>query len=232
MYNNLIINGKIQMENTSIFDIIGPIMIGPSSSHTAGAVRLGLLSRTLYGKKPSQVEITLYNSFAQTQKGHGTDKGVIGGILGFNVDNPDIKFAKDIAKKENLKFSINSTQDPNRHPNSVDIILDNNMEIKGNSKGAGEIEIIQINDFQVNMDGNLPCLVMIYKDKPGMISAVSKLIQEEEINIATFECKRTAKGETASMVVSLDAKPSADILNKIQELADVYLIRSIEGLKK
>lgn len=220
------------MENVSIFDIIGPVMIGPSSSHTAGAVRLGLMARNIYGQKPSKVKINLYNSFASTQKGHGTDKGLVGGILGFDVDNEDIKNSLNIVKKQGISVQINTKEDYQRHPNSVDIVFDDEMKIKGNSTGAGEIEIIQIDSFKVSIIGDLPCLVMVYKDKPGMISSVSKLIQDENINIATFECTRTGKGEEASMVINLDARLSDDIVQKIKEIPDVYFVRSLEGLKK
>lgn len=220
------------MENASILDIIGPIMIGPSSSHTAGAVRLGLMARNIYGKEPQKIEITLYNSFAGTHKGHGTDKGLVGGLLGFEVDNTEIKNALGIAKDKNISLKIKSAENPQRHPNSVDILLDETTKIKGDSTGAGEIEIIQINAFDVSIIGHLPCLVMVYKDKPGMINAVTKLIQEENINIATFECTRTGRGEEASMVITLDAKPSDNIVEKILAIADVYFVRSLEGLKK
>lgn len=220
------------MDNTSIFDIIGPIMVGPSSSHTAGAVRLGLMARHIYEKKPSTVDITLYNSFAKTQKGHGTDKGIIGGILGFDVDNPDIKYAEEIAEKENIKISIKTLDDIDRHPNSVDIALDKKMTIKGQSTGGGEIEITNINDSPVSIDGNLPCLVVIDKDQPGMIAHVTRILQEENLNIATFECHRTGRGEIASMVISLDTKPKDDIIDKIKTHEDVYFVRIIEGLKK
>lgn len=220
------------MEDSSLFDIIGPIMIGPSSSHTAGAVRLGLMARHIYGQEPQKIEIALYNSFANTRKGHGTDKGLVGGILGMNVDNTDIRKSLEIAQNKNISIEITTKENPSRHPNSVDIIINDETKIKGNSTGAGEIEIIQINSFKVSIIGNLPCLVMVYKDKPGMISAVSKLIQEENINIATFECTRTGRGEDASMVITLDAKPSEKISQRIKEIPDVYFVRSLEGLKK
>jgi len=220
------------MNDSSIFDIIGPIMIGPSSSHTAGAVRLGLMARNIYGKKPSCVKINLYNSFSKTKKGHGTDKGLVGGILGLDVDNTDIKNSLLIAKDQNISVEINLKENPERHPNSVDIIFDEKMKIKGDSTGAGEIRIIQIDSFKVSIIGNLPCLVMVYKDKPGMISAVSKFIQEENINIATLECSRTGKGEEASMVIALDIKPSDNIVQKIETIPDVYFVRNVDGLKK
>ncbi|MEI8377760.1 MAG: L-serine ammonia-lyase, iron-sulfur-dependent subunit beta [bacterium] len=220
------------MENTSLFDIIGPVMIGPSSSHTAGAVRLGLLARNIYGSQPSKVQIVLYNSFSKTQKGHGTDKGLIGGILGFDVDNPNIKNSLAIAQEKNISIDIFWEENSARHPNSVDIIFDNLIAVSGDSTGAGEVQIIQINDFKVSIIGNLPCLVMVYKDKPGMISAVSKLIQDENINIATFECTRTGKGEDASMVIALDAKLPDAVVKEIEQIPDVYLVRSLEGLKK
>jgi L-serine dehydratase len=220
------------MENTSLFDIIGPVMIGPSSSHTAGAVRLGLMARNIYGKEPKKVKINLYNSFAKTHKGHGTDKGLVGGILGFEVDNIDIRNSLEIAHSKGIEVEFNCKDNPSRHPNSVDIIFDDEMKIKGNSTGAGEIDIIQIKDFKVSIVGHLPCLVMVYKDKPGMINAVSQFIQEENINIATFTCTRTGRGEEASMVIELDAKPSDGIVDKIAQIPDIYFVRSLEGLKK
>lgn len=220
------------MENTSLFDIIGPVMIGPSSSHTAGAVRLGLMARNIYGAQPSKVQIVLYNSFSKTQKGHGTDKGLIGGILGWDVDNVNIKNSIEIAHEKNIEIDIFLQEDAGRHPNSVDIFFDDLISISGDSVGAGEIKIIQINDFKVSIAGNLPCIVMVYKDKPGMINAVSKLIQDENINIATFECTRTGKGEDASMVIALDAKPPETVIKEIEQIPDVYFVRSLEGLKK
>ena len=220
------------MENTSLFDIIGPVMIGPSSSHTAGAVRLGLLARNIYGAQPAKVHIVLYNSFSKTQKGHGTDKGLVGGILGFDVDNANIKNSLELAQEKNITIEIFLEEDSSRHPNSVDIIFDDLISVSGDSTGAGEVRIIQINDFKVSIIGNLPCLVMVYKDKPGMINAVSKFIQDENINIATFECTRTGKGEDASMVIALDAKLPDAVVKEIENIPDIYFVRSLEGLKK
>ena len=151
------------MKYISIFDIVGPIMVGPSSSHTAGAVRLGYLARKVYAEKPDCVKFTLYNSFAKTGKGHGTDQGLLGGILGFDVDNTRIRDAKKIAEEQGIKFEFGIAEDIGRHPNSVDILFLGNdrMKICGNSLGAGVIQIIEINGFKVDLRGDLPTLLLI-----------------------------------------------------------------------
>jgi len=225
---------EIFMKNTSIFDIVGPIMIGPSSSHTAGAVRLGLMARKIYNSELKKVVFTLYNSFAKTGKGHGTDKGLLGGIQGFEVDDTRIKEAHEYAQKAGIKYEFRYKDNPDRHPNAVDIEFLNGseMSISGNSIGGGEIKITAINGFNVDLDGTLPTLLMVYKDKPGMISKVTGFIQEAQINIATLNCDREAKGETATMTICLDSVLPEDIVDKIKNLPDVYLVRNIDVLRK
>ena len=143
------------MKQSSIIDIISPVMVGPSSSHTAGAVRLGLLARNVYDAKPDKVTFRLYNSYANTGKGHGTDKGLLAGLLGLSVDDTRIKdiFNLDIAKQFEYKFEY--VEDFNRHPNAVDFIFEgmHSMKISGDSIGAGEVIIRKINDFSVKFTG-------------------------------------------------------------------------------
>ncbi|MBO8430093.1 L-serine ammonia-lyase, iron-sulfur-dependent, subunit beta, partial [Spirochaetes bacterium] len=144
------------MKQSTIIDIISPIMAGPSSSHTAGAVRLGLMAKNIYQKKPEKVTFILYNSFAQTGKGHGTDKGLLAGLLGLPVDDSRIKniFSSELAQQ--FEYNYEYLEDFNRHPNAVDFVLDGEngkMTISGESVGAGEIVIRKINDFSVKLTG-------------------------------------------------------------------------------
>ena len=176
------------MHQSSIIDIISPIMAGPSSSHTAGAVRLGLLARNIYKAKPQKVTFKLYNSYALTGKGHGTDKGLLAGILGFSVADERIKTVFDTVEAKEIDYSFEFLQDFNRHPNAVDFIFegDLNLFISGNSIGAGEIEITNINNFSVKLNGKYNTLLLVYEDMPGVISTVTKLIQEDNVNIASL----------------------------------------------
>jgi L-serine dehydratase len=222
------------MKYISILDIIGPSMIGPSSSHTAGAVRLGLLARNIYGSKPGWVKFTLYNSFAKTGKGHGTDKALIAGILGFNVDDPRIRNSYEYAKNESIQIEFAAEDDPLRHPNAVDFTFYNeaSMFISGKSLGAGEVEIDNIKGFKASIRGDLHTIFIIHKDKPGMLSRVTEFIQEANLNIATLLCERNEKGKEAAMTICLDSVPSEDLINSIQNISGVYIVRSIDVLKK
>lgn len=222
------------MKYISILDIIGPSMIGPSSSHTAGAVRLGLLARNIYGKKPGWVKFTLYNSFAKTGKGHGTDKALIAGILGFKVDDERIRNSYEYAAKEEIQIEFETKESPSRHPNAVDFTLYNetSMVISGKSLGAGEVEIDYIKGFNANIRGDLPTIYMIHKDKPGMLSSVTKFLQNENVNIATLHCERNEKGKEAAMTICLDSVPSQEIIRAIEEIPGVYIVRSIDVIEK
>lgn len=217
------------MEQQSIFSVISPIMAGPSSSHTAGAVRLGLMARNIYKQSFSKVKFILYNSFATTGFGHGTDKGLLAGLLGYGVDDTSIKHIFEIVS--DVEYSYDYVQDISRYPNSVDIIIDDDMKISGDSVGAGEIRITSINEFAVSINGNYDTLIMIYKDKPGMISVVSDLIQKHKINIATLHCGRSSKGGAASMCIELDLPASDDIVEKIKTIKDVFFVTNVRKLK-
>ena len=218
----------------TLFDVIGPIIIGPSSSHTAGAVRIGYLAGKIFGEKPKKIKFKLYNSFAKTGKGHGTDKGLLGGVLGLDVDDERIKKAFNYAKKQNVEYQFEYIEDYNRHPNSVDIILENTyrMEISGISIGAGEICINKINGYKFNINGDYDTLVLIYKDKPGMVYRVTALLQNYNINIASMHCDRNAKGQEASMGICLDGILPKSVMSELEKIEEVYLIRNIEVLKK
>ena len=217
------------MEQKSLFAVISPIMVGPSSSHTAGAVRLGLMARNIYKNDFSKVKFVLYNSFATTGFGHGTDKGLLAGLLGYTVDDSRIKNIFDLV--QGIEYSYEYVEDISRHPNSVDIIIDDKMTVSGDSVGAGEIRINKINGFSVNIDGTYHTLLLMYKDKPGMISRVSDIIQKQKINIASLHCDRSAKGGNASMYVALDIPVGEDVVEKVREIPDVYFVTNIRKLK-
>lgn len=216
------------MNQKGLFDVISPIMVGPSSSHTAGAVRLGLMAKNIYSKPIKKVDFTLYNSFAQTGFGHGTQKALFAGILGYPVYDKRIKNIFDIVK--DTKYSFSYAEDLSRHPNSVDIVINDEMKISGNSIGAGEIKIIEINGFSVSISGTYHTILLMYKDKPGMISTVSKIIQSENINIASLHCDRNEKGGTASMYIALDAYAPDSVVKSIANMEDVYYTTQIRKL--
>ncbi len=220
------------MKKSTLFDIISPVMAGPSSSHTAGAVRLGLLARNIYKKVPHKVVFKLYNSYAHTGKGHGTDKGLLSGILGLKVDDRRIKDIFNNEISENIDYKFEYYDNFRRHPNSVDIELygDYNMKISGDSVGAGEILITKINDFNVSLSGNYNTLILVYKDKPGMISSVTSHLQCANINIASLSCDRNAKGQDASMIICIDGNLDADIVQSIEKMDDIYFVTYVEKL--
>ncbi|MBQ8168177.1 L-serine ammonia-lyase, iron-sulfur-dependent subunit beta [bacterium] len=222
------------MKQTSIFDIISPVMIGPSSSHTAGAVRLGLLAKNIFDDIPSKVIFKLYNSYAQTGKGHGTEKGLLAGVLGLSVDDRRIKniFEQDIAK--GIQYSFEYYEDFKKHPNAVDFVFEKDgrkMEIYGESVGAGEVAVRKIDGFTVKLTGKYNTLMLVYEDVPGMISKVTSLIQEKNINIASLHCDRYAKGEEASMCICIDGDLTADVIEAVKEINKVYFVSYIKKLE-
>ncbi len=221
------------MKKSTLFDIISPVMIGPSSSHTAGAVRLGLMAKNIYKNTPKKVIFRLYNSYAHTGKGHGTEKGLLAGVLGLGVDDRRIRdiFDSDLAKSIDYKFEYYDNF--KFHPNAVDIIFkgEHEMFISGESVGAGEIAIRKINDFNVKLTGKYNTVLLVYKDMPGMISQVTSLLQYHNINIASLNCDRSAKGQEASMVISIDGQIDSSVVETIEEIPDVYFVSYIEKLE-
>lgn len=222
------------MKKSTLFDIISPVMVGPSSSHTAGAVRLGLLAKNIYKNMPKKVIFKLYNSYAHTGKGHGTEKGLLAGVLGLGVDDRRIKdiFDSNLAKSIDYKFDY--ADNFKYHPNAVDITFigeKNKMIISGESVGAGEIAIRKINDFNVKLTGKYNTLILVYKDKPGMISQVTSLLQSKNINIASLNCDRSAKGQEASMIISVDGNIDSSVVESVEKIPEVYFVSYVEKLE-
>lgn len=221
------------MKKSTLFDIISPVMIGPSSSHTAGAVRLGLLAKNIYKNTPKKVVFKLYNSYAHTGKGHGTEKGLLAGVLGLSVDDRRIKniFESDISKE--IDYSFEYYDNFKYHPNAVEMIFDgeNKMFIAGESVGAGEVAIRKIDDFNVKLTGKYNTLILVYKDMPGMISQVTSILQSKNINIASLICDRNAKGKEASMIISIDGNIDSSVVETVEEIPEVYFVSYVEKLE-
>lgn len=221
------------MKKSTLFDIISPVMIGPSSSHTAGAVRLGLLAKNIYKNTPKKVVFKLYNSYAHTGKGHGTEKGLLAGVLGLSVDDRRIKniFESDIAKE--IDYSFEYYDNFKYHPNAVKMIFEgeNKMFIAGESVGAGEVAIRKIDDFNVKLTGKYNTLILVYKDMPGMISQVTSILQSKNINIASLICDRNAKGKEASMIISIDGNIDSSVVETVEEIPEVYFVSYVEKLE-
>lgn len=192
----------------NVFDIIGPVMIGPSSSHTAGAVRLGRISRALLGKEPVRAEIQLHGSFAQTYHGHGTDKALIAGIMGMQPDDQRIRNSLELATKQGLVYSFTKVVLENAHPNTALIHLTaedgTSCSLQGASVGGGNILVTRINGMAADFSGQYTTFLVLHRDKPGMIAEVARFMAEKGINIGTFRSIRTAKGGTAVMTLEVD----------------------------
>ena len=187
------------------------------------------MARNIYKDKFKKVKFVLYNSFATTGFGHGTDKGLLAGVLGYSVDDVIIKNIFDVV--EDVEYSYEYRQDISRHPNSVDIIFDDKMTVSGDSVGAGEIRINNINGFAANIDGSYHTLLLMYKDKPGLISTVSDIIQKQKVNIASLHCDRSSKGGVASMYVALDIPIGEDVVEQVKRIKDVFFVTNIRKLK-
>lgn len=221
----------------NVFDIIGPVMIGPSSSHTAGAVRLGRVANKLTDNKPlKRVEITLSGSFAQTCKGHGTDRALLAGIMGYHSYSAEIRDALEIAKKRGIDYTFLKEEIRGAHPNTARIhfALEDGREgtVQGASIGGGNILVSQVNGMNVEFTGENNTILVMHQDKPGVIAAVTQLMHFEyaDLNIATFHLNREAKGGEAIMTIEIDGQPPEGMIGeirKINHVSNAILIRRI-----
>lgn len=210
----------------SVFDIIGPVMIGPSSSHTAGAVRIGKVVHSIFGEIPDEVTFHLYNSFAKTCKGHGTDKALVAGIMGMDTDNPDIKRSLEIAHQKGIKIYWDILKDSNApHPNTVKISVkkaDKSMSVTGVSIGGGNIQVTELNGFSVSLSMNTPTIITVHQDIPGMIAKVTDILSSSNINIATMNVTRESAGEKAIMIIEVDSRECQDAVKSIAKIPNIH----------
>lgn len=206
------------MKYRSVFDIIGPVMIGPSSSHTAGAARIGRAARQLFGRKPKRVMVTLYGSFAKTYRGHGTDIALIGGVLDFDTFDKRIVHSLDIAREQGVEVEFRESEEVPEHPNTVRLRLEDERgatEVVGVSIGGGKMEIVELNGFELKMTGNSPTLLVPHQDRYGAIAAVAGVLARHRINIGYMQVSRKEKGSEALMIIETDQAVEQKVLDEI-----------------
>lgn len=208
----------------SILDIIGPVMVGPSSSHTAGACRLGLLARNLVGGTPQTALIELHGSFARTGEGHGTDKAIAGGLLGFRPDDDRLRTAREIAEGEGLTYTfakVKLGEESEVHPNSVRLTVEREGRTAvmiGASLGAGRILVNEIDGYPVEVHGNHHTIVLVAEDTRGSIARITGLLADDGVNIATLRVSRQRRGGDAFMVIEVDDPPGDEVCDHIRVL--------------
>lgn len=211
----------------NVFDIIGPVMIGPSSSHTAGAARIGRIARQLLQDEPVAAQIVLYGSFAKTYKGHGTDKALIAGILGMEPDDARLRFSPRIAKEQGLDVSLSTGDLLEAHPNTAVLTLTGRrggaLTVRGSSIGGGNIVIDAINGMPVRISGQHPSLIVQHRDRPGVIAEVTDLLADRGVNICNFSLSRRQKGGVAVMTIEMDGGLDEALAARVRALPDVML---------
>ncbi|MDQ0203151.1 L-serine ammonia-lyase, iron-sulfur-dependent subunit beta [Pectinatus haikarae] len=218
-----------------VFDIIGPVMIGPSSSHTAGAARIGLLAHYILKEEPVKADIVFYGSFAKTYRGHGTDKAVIAGLLGFCADDPAIRNAFELAAQKKFTINIETSSEEEQHPNTVKIKLlgkyGKTMEIVGVSLGGGKVSIRRINGFAAEISGETFTLLSVYDDQSGVVSLVSSFLAEKNINISQMRVFRKGKHQQAVMIIDTDSRVPDTVVEKISSLEIMKSVIAIDPLR-
>ncbi|WP_419883799.1 L-serine ammonia-lyase, iron-sulfur-dependent subunit beta [Peribacillus sp. B-H-3] len=218
------------MKYKSVFDIIGPVMIGPSSSHTAGAARIGRVARNLFGREPKWAEISFYGSFAKTYKGHGTDVAIVGGLLDFDTYDERIKESLTLAKGNGMKVKFHEEDAVMDHPNTAKIVMGDDageLELVGISIGGGKIEIIELNGFQLNLSGHHPAILVVHNDRFGAIANVSNILAKHQINIGKMDVSRKEKGKMALMTIEVDHNIENHILQEIAEVPDITQVARV-----
>jgi L-serine dehydratase len=222
---------KNTMKNYSVFDILGPVMIGPSSSHTAGAARLGKVARGIAGEDFTGVTFYLHGSFAKTYRGHGTDRALAAGILGMETDDERLRDSLRIANELNINIEFIEADLGDMHPNTVKMVFHKNdgntMEITGSSIGGGNIIITEINGDAVEFTGANPTVIVKQADVSGVISSVTAIIAGYGLNIASMHVTRKVKGKNALTIIEVDGQVTDDIIKKISGIDNILSVRLI-----
>lgn len=218
----------------SIFNIIGPIMVGPSSSHTAGAVRIGAMARKLLNDRPVSGEIYLHGSFATTGKGHGTDRALVAGILGMGPDDGRIPKSFQEAEKEGFSFKIGTKNLKDAHPNTALINLvgesGRRIHVQASSVGGGRIVVNKIDDIEVNFSGESPTLIVHNIDQPGHVAEVTSTLAHKSVNIATMQLYRERRGEYAVMVIETDQAIPENAIAWLEDLDGIIKVTYFNGM--
>ena len=233
----------------NVFDIIGPIMIGPSSSHTAGACRIGNFARIIFESLPREVTLYFSGSFAKTYKGHGTDKAVVAGLLGFSASDERLRDSLKLANEMGMKVTIKCEELELAHPNTVRIVANKTsrgeqncrdelcdpndiMEVIGSSVGGGNILITRVNDVPLELDGMYDTFIITHKDIPGMITKITEVLSNHSINVNGLKLSRSEKGGEAVVVVQVDDNiDDSAIFDELKKLQDVSKVTYLKALK-
>lgn len=222
------------MKDYGVFDILGPVMIGPSSSHTAGAARLGKIAKDIVGTEFHKVVFYLHGSFGKTFEGHGTDKALVAGILGMDPSDEELRDSFEIAKSKGIDFEFIEADLGYQHPNTVKIVFKfedkEDIYIIGSSIGGGSILITDINGNKVEFSGDYPTIIIKYIDQKGVISRISSILSASEINIATM--KVTRENDIATMVVETDSDINKKVVDEIDQLNEIIYIKGINPIKR
>ena len=219
-----------------LFDVIGPVMIGPSSSHTAGAARIGKITRMLLGSEPRRARIGLHGSFQKTYLGHGTDKALVGGLLGMDVDDLRLRSSLELAKAQGLEYSFYNANLRGAHPNTVVLDVDGqdgrSICVQAASVGGGEIVVQSIDGLEAGFSGHENTLVLTHHDTPGMIAAIGGTVAGSALNIATMRVFRRSAGGEAMVALELDGDASQELLRRLEALEGVYHVAYIAARKE
>ena len=225
------------MSFISVFDVLGPNMVGPSSSHTAGACAIAGLARKMCSGSLKKVEFTLYGSFAKTHEGHGTDRALLGGIMGFSTDDIRIRDSLSIARERGLEFTFTvNAEETEIHPNTVDIRMisgsGREMTVRGESLGGGKVRIVRINQVEVDFTGEYNAVIVIQQDRPGVAAHITRILSEADVNIAFMRIFRESKGEKAYTIVESDNQLPGDVRQRLLDnhfVEDVMIIQNGQG---
>ena len=218
----------------SLFEVIGPNMVGPSSSHTAGAASMALLARRLFPGEIKKVVFTLYGSFAKTYKGHGTDRALLGGIMGFATDDLRIRDSLELARQQGIEYEFRIAGDEKEeiHLNTADMDMEGTrgerLFVRGVSLGGGKVKIVRLNQIQVDFTGEYSTLIVSQTDMPGVVAHITRVLSEEGVNIAFMRLFREKKGANAYTIVESDEKIPAEVLDRIREnplVSDIMLVQ-------
>lgn len=215
-------------EKSSVFDMIGPVMIGPSSSHTAGVVKIGKVAHKMIGGYPEEVEIVFYNSFARTYEGHGSDRAILAGLLGFGTDDIRIKNSADLAKEKGIKYAFKPVGNASTvHPNTVKLLMKKdgrNHVVVGESRGGGVIRIKEVNGFDANFTSGLHTMIIEADDTKGSIAFITDILSHDNCNIATMTVSRKGKNDLACLILEMDSGPKDISIQYIDHLSWVKKI--------
>jgi L-serine dehydratase len=221
-------------EKSSIFDMIGPVMIGPSSSHTAGVLRIAKVAVKILGDVPDLAEITFYNSFARTYEGHGSDRAILAGLMDFDTDDKRIREAIDIANQSGLKYHFRSVGNASTlHPNSIRLAIskaDKTIEVLGESRGGGVINIAEVNGFKADFSASLRTLIIFADDIKGSIAFIANVLAHDDCNIATMSVSRKGKNDLACQVIEMDSMLKPVTIEYLKSLSWVKEVINIPAI--